>query len=53
MWMISYYLMCERDPKLLIKEIILSKATILDQVVELIYKVSIFRENAKVAINRA
>ncbi len=50
--MTSYYLMFERDSKLPIKEIILSKKTILDRVVKLIYKVSIFRESVKVAIGR-
>ena len=49
----SYYLMFEKDSKLLIKKVVLSKITILDRVIELIYQVPIFRENAKVAINKA
>ncbi len=44
--------MFERDLKLPIKEAMLSKTTILNQVIKLIYKVLIFRESAKVAINR-
>ncbi len=51
--MTPYYLMFRRDPKLPIKEATLSKGTILDRVIELIYKVLIFRESVKVAINRA
>ncbi len=50
--MISYYLMFKRDLKLPIKKAILSKTTILDQVIELIHKVPIFRKSVKVAINR-
>ena len=53
MWMTSYYLMFERDPKLLIKEVKLSKTNILDQVIKLIHKVPIFRKSVKAAINRA
>ncbi len=49
----SYYLIFERDLKLPIKKVMLSKNTILDKVIELIYKVPIFRESAKIAINRA
>ncbi len=44
--------MFKRDLKLPIKEVKLSKITILDQVIELIHKVPIFKESAKVAINR-
>jgi len=42
-----------KDLKLPIKEVILFKTTIFDRVIELIHKVLIFRESAKVAINRA
>ncbi len=48
----SYYLMFGRNPGLPIKEVTLSKMIILDRVIELIYKVPIFRESAKVTINR-
>ncbi len=48
-----YYLMFRRNPALPIKEAILSEKTILDRVIKLIYKVPIFRESAKVVINRA
>jgi len=51
--MTPYYLMFRRDLKLLIKKAILLEKTILDRVIKLIYTVSIFRENAKVAINKA
>ena len=51
-WIIPYYLIFERNPKLPIKEIILSNKTILNKVIELIHKVPIFRKNAKVAINK-
>ncbi len=51
-WMTSYYLMFERDLKLPIKEITLSKETILDRIIELIHKASIFRESIRAAINR-
>ena len=44
--------MFRRDLKLPIKEVTLSEKTILDRVIELIYKVPIFRESVKVAINR-
>ncbi len=47
-----YYLIFERNLKLPIKEITLSRNTILNRVIELIYKVPIFRESVKVAINR-
>ncbi len=47
-----YYLMFKRDPKLPIKEIMLSRNSILDRVIELIHKIPIFRESAKIAINR-
>jgi len=50
--MILYYLIFRRNLKLPIKEAILSKKIMLDRVIELIHKVLIFRENAKVAINR-
>ncbi len=52
MHLTSYYLMFGRDLKLPIKKITLSEKTILDRVIELIHKVPIFRESAKVAINR-
>ncbi len=45
--------MFRRDPRLPIKEAILSKRTILDRVIKLIHKISIFKKSAKVAINRA
>jgi len=48
----SYYLMFGRELKLPIKKATLSKDTILNRVIELIHKVLIFRESAKVAINR-
>jgi len=47
-----YYLIFGRDLKLHIREDMLSKKTILDRVIELIYKVPIFRESAKAAINK-
>ncbi len=49
----SYYLMFGRDSKLPIKEVTLSRSTILDKIIKLIYKVPIFRESTKIAINRA
>ncbi len=51
--MTPYYLMFERDSKLPIKEATLLRKTILDWVIELNYKVPIFRKSAKIAINRA
>ncbi len=42
-----------KDLKLSIKKVVLLEKTILDRVVELIHKVPIFRESAKVTINRA
>ncbi len=51
--MISYYLIFRKNLKLPIKEDILIRKTILDRVIELIYKISIFRKSAKVTINRA
>ena len=51
--MTPYYLMFGRDPKLPIKEVTLLENTILDRMIELIHKVPIFRESAKVAIKRA
>ncbi len=50
--LILYYLMFERELKLPIKEVTLSKDIILNRVIELIHKVPIFRESAKVVINR-
>ena len=41
-----------KDLKLSIKEIMLSRNIILNRVIELIYKVPIFRESMKIAINR-
>ncbi len=57
-WQVSirltpYYLIFEKNLKLPIKKTMLSRNTILDRIIELIHKVSIFRENAKVAINKA
>jgi len=51
--MMPYYLMLKRDLKLPIKEIILLEKNILGRVIELIYKMPIFRESVKVTINRA
>jgi len=51
--MMPYYLMLKRDLKLPIKEIILLEKTILGRVIELIYKMLIFRKSVKVTINRA
>ena len=51
-YMMSYYLIYERDSKLLIMKAVLSGNIILDRVIELIYKIPIFRKSAKVAINR-
>ncbi len=48
-----YYLMFRRDLKLPIKKVILSENSILDRVIELIHKVPMIRESAKVAIKRA
>ena len=53
MQMTLYFLIFGRDLKLLIKEAILSENTILDRIIKLIYKVSIFKKNAKVVINKA
>ena len=53
MWIMLYYLMFERDLKLPIKKITLSEKIILDRVIDLIHKISIFRESMKVTINRA
>ena len=47
-----YYLIFKRDLKLPIKKVTLSETTILNRVIKLIYKVPIFRENVKIAINR-
>ena len=51
--MISFYLMFRRNPKLPIKKTMISKETILKRVIELIYKVPIFRKSVKIAINKA
>ena len=51
--LIPYYLMFERDLKIPIKEITLSEKTILDRVIKLIHKVSIFRKSAKEVIKKA
>ncbi len=51
--MISYYLMFRRDLKLSIKKATLSKEIVLVRVIELIYKVSIIKENVKIVINKA
>jgi len=48
----SYYLIFGKDLKLLIKEITLSRNTILERIIKLNHKVSIFRKSVKVAINR-
>jgi len=48
-----YYLMFGRDLKLPIKEVMPTEKSILDRVIELIHKVPIIRESAKVAIKRA
>ncbi len=53
MRLISYLLIFERNPKLPIREVTLSKSNILKRVIELIYKVPIFRESAKITLNRA
>jgi len=45
--------MFRRDLKLPIKKVILSENSILDRVIELIHKVPMIRESAKVAIKRA
>ena len=50
--MTSYYLIFRRDPKLSIKEVMLTYKTMLKRIIELIHKVSIFRKSAKVAINK-
>ncbi len=44
--------MFKRNPKLPIKKVTLSKTTILERIIELIYKVSIFRKSAKTIINK-
>src|SRR6266542_381559 len=48
-----YYLMFGRDLKLLIKEVMSTEKSILDRVIELIHKVPMVKESAKVAIKRA
>jgi len=48
----SYYLMFRKDLKLLIKKVTLINEIILERVIELIYKVLIFRQSTKVTINR-
>src|SRR6266542_2256944 len=47
-----YYLMFRRDPKLPIKEVMLTERSIFDRIIELIYQVSMIRESAKVVIKR-
>ena len=49
----SYYLMFGRDLKLPIKEVTLTEKSIFDRIIELIHKVLMIRESAKVTIKRA
>ena len=51
--MISYFLMYDRTARLPIKGEVLSRDTLLDRVITLVYKLPIFRENARIAIKRA
>ncbi len=53
MRMTPYYLMFRRNSKLPIKGVMLSNNSILNRIIELIHKVPIFKESAKVVINRA
>src|SRR6266545_8092449 len=50
--MTSYFLMYGRTAKLPIEGEVLSKNTLLDRVITLVYKLLIFRESAKTAIKR-
>jgi len=51
-YLILYYLIFGRNPKLPIKKAMLSNKTVLDRIIKLIHKVPIFKESVKVAINR-
>ncbi|SRR6266498_3960261 len=50
--MTLYFLMYSRIVKLSIEGEVLSKDTLLNRVITLVYKLPIFRENAKIAIKR-
>src|SRR6266542_2767058 len=51
--MILYFLMYERTARLLLKGEVLSRNTLLDRVITMIHKLSIFRESVKIVIKRA
>ena len=51
--MILYFLIYEKTARLLIKEKVLSRSILLDRVIILIYKLSLFRESTRIAIKRA
>ena len=50
--MTLYFLIYGRIAKLLIEEKVLSRSTLFKRVITLIYKLPIFRENARIAIKR-
>ena len=51
--MIPYFLMYDRIVRLLIEEKALSKSILLDRVITLIHKLSLFRKNVRIAIKKA
>ncbi len=51
--MTLYFLMYGRIARLSIEEEVLSKSTLLDRVITLVYKLPLFRESARIAIKRA
>ena len=48
-----YFLMYGRTARLLIEGEVLSRSTLLDRVITLVHKLTIFRESAKIVIKRA
>ena len=53
MKMTPYFLIYDRTARLPIEEKVLNKSMLLDRVITLIYKLPLFRENAKIAIKKA
>ncbi len=51
--MTPYFLIYDRTARLPIEEKVLNKSMLLDRVITLIYKLPLFRENAKIAIKKA
>ncbi len=50
--MTSYFLMYRRTARLPLEEKELSRNTLLDRVITMVHKLSIFRKSAKIAIKR-